>query len=82
LGVDGLVDLLQQYVSVAAKFTFDNKLSRRSYRVRHCHKPWFDANYRTTKRELKLWLKANPNLHATKHKESKFKKLLKRKRIF
>jgi hypothetical protein len=29
-----------------------------------------------------LWLKTNPNSHATKHQESKLKNLLKRKRIF
>jgi hypothetical protein len=34
------------------------------------------------KRELKLWLKANPDLHTAKHQESKLKNLLKRKRIF
>jgi hypothetical protein len=33
------------------------------------------------KRELKLWLKANPNSHAVKHQENKLNNLLKRKRI-
>jgi hypothetical protein len=54
LGVDGLVDLLQQCVGVATKSTFGNKSSRGSYRKRHCHKPWFDADCRTMKRELRL----------------------------
>jgi hypothetical protein len=39
LGVDGLVDLLQQFVSTVAKSTFGNKPSRGNYRERHCHKP-------------------------------------------
>jgi hypothetical protein len=48
---------------------------------RHCHKPWFDVDCCISKRELKLWLKVNPNLHAVKHQEIKLKSLLKRKRI-
>ncbi len=32
--------------------------------------------------ELRLWLKANPDLHVIKHQESKLKNLLKRKIIF
>jgi hypothetical protein len=34
------------------------------------------------KRELRLWLKTNPDSHAIKHQESKLKILLKKKRIF
>jgi hypothetical protein len=45
---------LQQCVDAIGKSTFDNKPSGGSYRKRHCHKPWFDVNYHTTKRELKL----------------------------
>jgi hypothetical protein len=45
LGVDGLVDLLQQCVGVTTEFTFGNKLSGGSCRNRHYHKLWFDANY-------------------------------------
>jgi hypothetical protein len=62
-------------VGVAAKFTFGNKPSRRSYREKKYHKPWFGANYCITKCELRLWLKANPNSHAAKHQENKFLKL-------
>ncbi len=62
--------------------TFGNKPSGGSCRKRHCHKPWFDADCRMAKRELRLWLKANPNSHVVKHQESKLKKLLKMKRIF
>jgi hypothetical protein len=54
LGADGLVDLLQQCVGVAAKSIFGNKPLGRSYRERHCHKPWFDADYHIAKRELRL----------------------------
>jgi hypothetical protein len=42
----------------------------------------FDANYRTTKLELRLWLKANPDSYAANHQENKLKILLKRERIF
>jgi hypothetical protein len=49
--------------------------------MRHCYKPWFDADYHITKRELKLWLKANHDSHATKHQEKKLKNLLKKKNI-
>jgi hypothetical protein len=59
--------MLQQCVGAAAEFTFGNKPSGGSYRKRHCHKPWFDANYRTAKHELRLWLKANLNSHTSKH---------------
>jgi hypothetical protein len=48
----------------------------------HCHKPWFDADYCTTKRELRLWLKTNLDSHTTKHYENKFKILFKRKIFF
>jgi hypothetical protein len=41
-----------------------------------------DTDSRTAKRELRLWLKANPDSHAVKHQESKLKKLLKKNRIF
>jgi hypothetical protein len=71
LGADGLVDLLQQCVGVAAKSTFGNKPSGRSCGKRHCHKPWFDANYRIAKCELKLWLKANFDSHVVKCQENK-----------
>ncbi len=82
LGANGLVDVLQQCVGVATKFTLGNKLSGGSYKRRHYHKPWFDIDYRIAKHELKLWLKANFDSHATKHQENKLKNLLKRKRIF
>ncbi len=62
--------------------TFGSKPSGESCRKRHCHKPWFDVDYRITKRELRLWLKAKLDLHTSKHQESKFKNLLKRKIIF
>jgi hypothetical protein len=72
--------LIQQCVGAIGKSTFGNKPSRGSYKERHCHKSWFDANCRTTKCELKLWLKADLHSHATKHQTSKLKKLLKRKK--
>jgi len=72
LRVDGLADLLQQCVGVETKSTFGNKLSGGNYKEGHYHKPWFDVDCYTVKRELRLWLKANPNLHAVKHQESKF----------
>jgi hypothetical protein len=59
LGADRLVDLLRQCVRVAIESTFGNKPAGGSCKERHYHKPWFDANCCTTKRELKLWLKAN-----------------------
>jgi hypothetical protein len=68
-------------MGATTKFTFGSKLSGGSCRERHRHKPWFDADCRTTKRELKLWLKANPNSHTVKHQENKLKNLLKRKKI-
>ncbi len=49
--------------------------------MRHCHKPQFDANYRITKRELRLWLKANHDSYVAKHQQKNLKKLLKRKKI-
>ncbi len=82
LGEDELADLLQQCVGVAAKSTFGNKCSGGSCRKRHCDKPWFDVDYRTSKRELRLWMKANLDSHAAKHQKSKLKNLLKRKRFF
>jgi hypothetical protein len=39
----------------------------KSCRDRHYHKPWLDTDCRITKRELKLWLKANSDSHAAKH---------------
>jgi hypothetical protein len=81
LGANELVDLLQQCVGAATKFTFGNKSSGGSCRKRHCHKPWFDVDYRTTKRELRLWMKANLDSHITKHQKSKLKNLLKKKRF-
>ncbi len=82
LGVDELTDMLQQCVGAAAESTFGNKPLRGSYRKKHCHKTWIDADYHTTKHELKLWLKANPDSHVVKHQESKLKNLLKRKFFF
>jgi hypothetical protein len=80
LGVDGVTDLLQQCVGAAAKSTFGSKLSRGRCKMRHCHKPWFDADCHIAKRELRLWLKANHDSHVAKHQQSNFKKLLKRKK--
>jgi len=80
LGADELADLLQQCVSATTKSTFGNKPLGGSCIERHYHKPWFDVDYRTVKREMKLWLKANPDSHATKHQASKLKILLKRKK--
>ncbi len=79
LGVDELTNLLQQCVGATTKSTFGNKLSGGSYRKRHFHKPWFDIDCHTTKRELRLWLKANLDSHTAKHKKSKQKNLLKGK---
>jgi len=61
LGADRLVDLLQQCVGATTKSNFGNKPSERSCKQRHYHKSWFDVDYHTTKRELRLWLKANPD---------------------
>ncbi len=47
----------------------------------HCHKPWFDVDCRIAKRELRLWLKTNPDSHTAKHQESKLRNLLKRKKV-
>jgi hypothetical protein len=68
-------------VGATTESTFGSKPLGGSCKERHCHKPWFDASCRRTKRELRLWLKANPDSHATKHQENKLKNLLKRKRI-
>jgi hypothetical protein len=54
LGANGLVNLLQQCVGVVAKSILGSKPSRGSCRERHYHKPWFDANYRTMKCELRF----------------------------
>jgi len=69
-------------MGAAAKSTFGNKSSGGSCRKRHCHKPWFDVDCHIAKHELKLWMKANLDSHATKHQKSKLKILLKRKRLF
>jgi hypothetical protein len=82
LGADELANLLQQCMGAAAKSAFGNKSSGGSCRKRHCHKPWFDVDYCTTKRELRLWMKANLNSHTAKHQKSKLKNLLKGKRLF
>jgi hypothetical protein len=82
LGANKLTNLLQQCVGATTKSTFGNKPSGGSCKERHYHKPWFDVDCRTTKCELRLWLKANPNSHIVKHQENKLKILLKRKRIF
>jgi len=79
---DGLVNLLQQCMGAIVKFTFGNKPLGGSCKERHYYKPWFDVDYRTTKRELKLWLKANFDSHDVKHQENKLKNLLKNKRSF
>jgi hypothetical protein len=67
-------------VGVATESTFGNKPLGGSSKERHCHKPWFDADYHITKRELRLCLKVNPNSHVAKRQESKPKNLLKRKK--
>ncbi len=69
-GVDGLTDLLQQCMGAAMESTFGNKLSGGRCKMRHCHKPWFDADCRIAKRELRLWLKANQDSHAAKHQQN------------
>jgi hypothetical protein len=74
--------MLQQCVGATVESTFGNKPLGGSYRKKHCHKTYIDTNYCTTKHELRLWLKANPNSHVVKHQESKFKNLLKRKIFF
>jgi hypothetical protein len=56
-------------VDVAVESIFGNKPLGGSYKKRHYHKPWFDANYCTTKCELRLWLKANPDSHAVEHQK-------------
>jgi hypothetical protein len=82
LGVDRLADPLQQCMGAIIEFSFGNKPSRGSYKKRHYHKPWFDADCRMAKPELRLWLKTNPDSHAVKHQESKLNKLLKSKIFF
>jgi len=67
LGGDKLSDLLQQCMGATTEFTFGSKPSGRSYRKKHCHKPWFDADYCIMKSELRFWLKANPDSHTSKH---------------
>jgi hypothetical protein len=62
-------------VGVAIEATFGSKLLGGCYKMHHYHKPWFDADCRIAKRELRLWLKANHNSHVAKHQQSNFKKL-------
>jgi hypothetical protein len=69
-------------MGVVRKSTFDNKFSEGIYKERHYHKTWFDVVCHTRKCELRLWLKANLDSHTVKHQESKYKKLLKRKKKF
>jgi hypothetical protein len=69
-------------MGVTTRFTFGNKPLGGSCKERHCHKPWFDVDCRIAKCELRLWLKANLDSHATKYQESKLKNLLKKKRFF
>jgi hypothetical protein len=76
LGAKKLADLLQQCVGAEVKSTFGNKSSGGSCKKRHCHKPWFDIDCCTAKRELRLWMKANLDSHAAKHRKSKLKNLL------
>jgi len=54
LGVDGLINLLQQCMGAAAKSTFGRKPLGRSCKEKHYHKPWFNSDYCTVKRELRL----------------------------
>jgi hypothetical protein len=53
-------------MGAAAESTFGNKLLGGRYKMRHCHKPWFDADCHIVKHELKLWLKANHDSHVAK----------------
>jgi hypothetical protein len=69
-------------VGAITKSIFGNKPSGGSYTKRHCHKPWFDVDCGTMKRELRLWLKANLDSHTVKHQESQLKNLLKRNFFF
>jgi hypothetical protein len=54
LGVDGLADLLEHWVGVAAESTFGNKPLGGSCKKRHYHKPWFDTDCHIVRRELRL----------------------------
>jgi len=54
LGADRLVNLLQQCVGATIESPFGSKPLGGSYRKRHCRKLWFDADYCTTKSELKF----------------------------
>jgi hypothetical protein len=58
-------------MGVTTESIFGNKPLGGNCRKKHCHKPWFDVDYRIVKRELRLWLKANLNSHAAKLQESK-----------
>jgi hypothetical protein len=68
-------------VGATTKSTFGRKPSRGSYRKGHCHKPWFDADCRIVKHELKLWLKVNLDSQAANQQETKLINLLKKKRV-
>jgi hypothetical protein len=52
-------------MGAATESTFGNKLSGGHYRKKHCRKPWFDC--RIAKRELRFWLKVNPDPHACRN---------------
>jgi hypothetical protein len=82
LGVDELADLLQQCMGVTAKSTFGNKPSRGSCRKIHCHKPRFDVDCHTSKRELKLWMKANLDSDVATHLEKQTQKFITKEKIF
>jgi hypothetical protein len=62
LGGNKLSGLLQQCMGATTESTFGSKPLARSYRKKHCHKPWFDTDYCIVKGELRFWLKANPHL--------------------
>jgi hypothetical protein len=72
LGVNMLANLLHQCVGVVVESNFGNKPLGGSWRKRHCHKAWFDADYYTTKCELRLcvttplWAKCEDEAHTTK----------------
>jgi hypothetical protein len=66
LGANGLANLLQQCVGVTTESTFGSKPLGRSCKKGHCHKPWFDADCRIAKHELRLWLKVNLDSHVAK----------------
>jgi hypothetical protein len=65
-------------VGATVESNFVSKPLGGSSRKRHCHKPWFDVDCHIPKCELRLSLKANPDLHVVKHQKSKLKTLLKK----